>query len=141
MYEDSQHDMGYYKLLRQKKDGKAVRGTLYQTEHRYSGSAGTYREYLTPVCPTLENADYLIPALVYKVSVTMSPKFRRLLPYLLQVPGRTGIRVHRGTKPEHSKGCILVSAADEQLLTALWHKEQNNHEETFIEICSQPHGT
>ena len=141
MYEDSQHDMGYYKLLRQEKDGKAVRGTLYQTEHRYSGSTGTYREYLTPVCTTLENNDYLIPALIYKVVVTMSPKFHRLLPYLLQVPGRTGIRVHRGTKPEHSKGCILVSAANEQILTASWLKTQNNHEETFIEICSQPHGT
>lgn len=133
--------MGYYKLIRETKEGKAVRGHIYECEHRYSGSAGQYKEYLKPVAPCLENADCLIPALVYKVSVTQSPRFKRLLPYLHQVPGRSGIRVHRGTKPEHSKGCILVSAANEQLLTALWHKDQNNHEETFIEICSQPHGT
>ena len=49
--------MAYYKLIRQPADGKAVRGTLYQTEHRYSGSAGEYKEYLTPICDTLENAD------------------------------------------------------------------------------------
>lgn len=126
--------MGYYKLIRESPDGKAVRGTLCTVEHRYSGSAGEYREYLTPVCPTLENSDYLIPALVYKVSVTQSPRFRRLLPYLNQVPGRSGIRVHRGTRPDHSKGCILVSAANEQILTELWLKEQRSYEETRIEI-------
>ncbi|MBQ7259409.1 MAG: hypothetical protein IJS57_05625 [Paludibacteraceae bacterium] len=128
--------MGYYKLIRESPDGKAVRGTLCTVEHRYSGSAGEYREYLTPVCPTLENSDYLIPALVYKVSVTQSPRFRRLLPYLNQVPGRSGIRVHRGTRPEHSKGCILVSPENERLITELWLKEQQNHEEIFIEICA-----
>ena len=133
--------MAYYKLIREKSlsasssdSSKAVRGTLYSVEHRYSGSAGTYREYLTPICDTLENADYLIPALVYKVSVTQSPKFRRLLPLLQQVPNRSGIRVHRGTQPQHSHGCILVSAADEQQLTELWLNEQQHHEETRLEI-------
>ena len=124
----------YYKLIRQHPDGKAVRGTLYTVEHRFSRSAGIYKEYLTKVCDTLENADHLILPLIYPVSVTMSPKFKRLLPAINQVPGRTGIRIHRGTRPEHSRGCILVTPDNEQLLTALWHKEQNNHEETRIEI-------
>jgi len=82
----------------------------------------------------LENADCLIPALIYRLAVTQSPKFKRLLPVLEQVPGRTGIRVHRGSKPEHSRGCILVSAENEQLLTAKWLKEQQSNEETRIEI-------
>ena len=128
--------MGYYKLIRQPAQAKAVHGTLYSVEHRYSGSAGTYREYLTPICDTLENADYLIPALVYKLSISQSPRFKRPLPVLHQVPGRTGIRFHRGTKPAHSKGCILVSAANEQLLTAKWLNEQKNHEETRIEFVT-----
>ena len=135
--------MAYYKLIRnnfssvspESNSGKAVHGTLCQVEHRYSGSAGEYKEYLTPICPTLENADYLIPALTYRVQVTNSPKFHRLLPALVQVPGRTGIRVHRGTKPAHSKGCILVSADQEQQLTALWLKEQQNHEDIILDIC------
>ncbi len=50
----------YYKLIRQERAGKAVRGTIYSVEHRYSGSIGIYREYLTPIAPTLENADCLI---------------------------------------------------------------------------------
>ena len=129
--------MGYYKLIRQETEGKAVRGTLYSVEHRYSGSAGTYREYLTQVARTLENADYLVPTLTYKLQVTHSPRFKRLLPVLCQVPNRSGIRFHRGTKPEHSKGCILVSAENEQVLTELWLKEQQNHEETRIEFCQR----
>lgn len=128
--------MAYYKLIRQPADGKAVRGTLYQTEHRYSGSAGEYKEYLTPVCDTLENADHLVPALIYKVQVSKSPKFQRLLPLLEQVPGRSGIRFHRGSQPEHSKGCILVSAANEQELTARFLAEQRSHEECRIDICN-----
>ena len=128
--------MAYYKLIRQPADGKAVRGTLYQTEHRYSGSAGEYKEYLHPICETLENVDYIIPALTYKVSATQSPKFKRLLPILEQVPNRSGIRIHRGTKPEHSNGCILVSPAREQELTALFLSEQKSREETRLEICN-----
>ena len=124
----------YYKLIRQPAVGKSVRGTLYSVEHRFSRSVSVYKEYLTPICDTLENADYLVPALIYRLSVTHSPKFNRLLPILQQVPGRTGIRIHRGTKPEHSKGCILVSKEDEEKITELWLKEQNDHEETRIDI-------
>lgn len=120
--------MSYYKLIRNPADGKAVRGRLFLvTESRF-------QEVLTPICDTLENADYLIPALIYEVGVTMSPKFKRLLPVLRQVPGRSGIRIHRGTKPEHSKGCILVSPADEPSITARFLAEQTDHEECRLEI-------
>ena len=126
----------YYKIIRQPPDGKSVRGKLYRTSHYYNKRQDKMVERLHYICDTLENADYMIPALIYKITVTMSPKFRRLLPYLCQVPGRSGIRVHRGTQPEHSKGCILVSPENEQLLTELWLKEQQEHEETRIEICA-----
>ena len=125
----------YYKLIRQPADGKSVHGKLYRTSHYYNKRLDKMVERLHYICDTLENADYLVPALIYRVTVTQSPKFRRLLPLLNQVPGRSGIRVHRGTKPEHSLGCILVSAANEQLLTAKWLKEQQEHNETRIEFC------
>ena len=126
----------YYKLIRRKPEGKAVRGTLFSVEHRYSGSAGEYKEYLTPICDTLENTDYLVPALCYKVAVTKSPRFGRLLPVLQQVPNRSGIRFHRGSRPEHSKGCILISPANEQSLTARWLAEQTAREETRVDISN-----
>ena len=129
--------MGYYKLIRKAPENKAVRGTLYSVEHRYSGSAGEYKEYLTPICDTLENIDYLVPALCYKVAVTKSSRFGRLLPVLQQVPNRFGIRFHRGSRPEHSKGCILISPANEQALTARWLAEQTAREETRVDISNK----
>ena len=59
-------------------------------------------------CNTLERKGYEIPALCYPVRVTMSPRFKRLLPIVQNVPQRSGIRIHRGSKPEHSSGCVLV---------------------------------
>ena len=103
---------------------------------------------------SLENKRYLIPEGTYPISTTYSPKFKRNLPLLSNVPvagsgpatlrqygvldttckscggerrddgapdeqgssslrspfrRRSGIRVHKGTKPEHSRGCILVN--------------------------------
>ena len=127
--------MAYYKLIRQPADGKAVRGKLYWTSHYFNNRTQLMTERLHYICDTLENADYLVPALIYKIQVSKSPKFQRLLPLLEQVPGRSGIRVHRGTKPEHSKGCILVSSADEQPLTARFLAEQQSHEECRLEIA------
>ena len=135
MYKDSQRDM-YYKLIRKSADGKAVHGKLYWTSHYLNKRTGVMVERRHYICDTLENADYLVPALIFKVQVTMSPKFKRLLPVLQQVPGRSGIRIHRGTKPEHSLGCILVSSYMEQNLTARFLSEQSAHEETRLEICA-----
>ena len=133
----------YYKLIRNNSsspasndNSKAVPGKLYRVSHYYNKRTGELVERLHYICDTLENADYLVPALIYRVTVTQSPKFRRLLPLLNQVPGRSGIRVHRGTKPEHSKGCILVSPHCEQTLTARWLSEQSAKEETRLEICN-----
>ena len=126
--------MAYYKLIRDMPEGKAVTGKLYRTSHYINKRTGLLVERLHFICNTLENADYLIPALVYKVQVTQSPRFKRLLPILIQVPGRSGIRFHRGSRPEHSKGCILVSPHCEQTLTARWLSEQAAKEETRLEI-------
>ena len=83
---------------------------------------------------TIENDDYIIPAGIYPIAVTWSPKFKRMLPLVNNVPGRSGIRIHRGTRPEHSKGCILVSAAVEQELTAKWLTMQASKEPIKIKI-------
>ena len=106
-------------LTRISREGKAVYGRLRAEGQEYA---------------TLENADYIIPVGIYAISVTWSPRFKRMLPLVMQVPGRSGIRVHRGTKPEHSKGCILVSAANEQQITAKWLALQASNEPIKITI-------
>ena len=108
-----------YHLIRQPADGKEVRGRMLVDRQEIA---------------TLENIDYIVPCGTYPVRVTFSPKFKRMLPLVLNVPGRSGIRFHRGTKPEHSRGCILVSAAMEQELTAKWLAMQASNEPIKIKI-------
>ena len=88
------------RLIRNQPQGKAITGRLIID--------GTF------FCNTLERKGYQILALCYHVAVTQSPKFKRLLPIVQNVPQRSGIRFHRGSKPEHSTGCILVVADNKQ---------------------------
>ena len=93
-------------------------------------------------CSTLEREGYEIPALCYPVRVTQSPKFKRLLPLVSDVPQRTGIRFHVGTKPEHSTGCILVPDREiEELLTSHILEAQNEKEEIIMEVFDFRPGT
>ena len=49
-----------------------------------------------------------IPLGKYKVIINHSNKFNKQLPLLLNVEGFEGIRIHNGSYPEDSLGCILV---------------------------------
>jgi hypothetical protein len=49
-----------------------------------------------------------IPAGRYRVVLTHSPRFKKVLPELLNVPGFKGIRIHSGNDATHTEGCILV---------------------------------
>ena len=122
--------MGYYKLFRQALDGKAVRGTLYYCE------PGIHcQPLLVRAASTLENANCLIPALVYPVSVTLSPRFNTLLPLIRNVPGRSGIRIHGGIRPEHSQGCVLLNRKNEyKAVVERLLYEQEHGEDIRLEI-------
>lgn len=110
------------KLIRKQPQGDALRGKLY-----LNGVLWT---------EVLERRGVEILALWYTVSVTMSPRFKRLLPIVNSVPGRSGIRFHVGTKPEHSSGCILVPDREtEARLTQTLLQAQQQHETIYLEIC------
>ena len=53
-----------------------------------------------------------IPFGTYKVILSMSNKFKKILPLLLNVPQFDGIRIHSGNTDEDSSGCILVGIND-----------------------------
>ena len=100
-------------LTRQKTSSQAVTGTM-------TFPLLNKEEPIT--IPSLENAAYLIPEGNYKVERTWSPKFKKFLPELLDVPDRSGIRIHRGSLPEHSRGCILLDMAGMANLNILFNQ-------------------
>jgi hypothetical protein len=153
------------RLIRNQPKGSAITGRLVIN--------GRY------FCNTLERVGYQIPALCYPVRVTMSPRFKRLLPLVCGVPSgvescrivedsvesssaektmlnhstqplhkatpcamRSGIRFHRGTKPEHSSGCVLLPDSEtENKLTNLLKETQEAHEEIILEVTDFRPGT
>ena len=84
-------------LVRERRTEAAVLGRLF--------IGGTF------ICFTLENAAKAIPAGLYKVENSKSPKFKRDLPLVhnKEVPAKRGIRIHVGNDAvKDSSGCILV---------------------------------
>ena len=110
-------------LIRQNKIGNAVNGTITFPIGERSFSY-----------PTIENADFIIPAGTYPLNRTWSPKFKKLLPIIEEVPEREGIRIHTGTKPEHSKGCVLVTPMAAANLNIMFNYIEKNTEDEKVQI-------
>ena len=87
-------------------DNETIGELLYS-----SASNSVQRLCLTlepPMQPNSEHPKGAIPCGWYRMRVTYSPKFQRLLPLVDMVPGFTGIRIHAGNNRHHTAGCILV---------------------------------
>ena len=49
-----------------------------------------------------------VPTGMYKVTITYSPKFKRKLPLVNDVPAFSGIRIHPGNLAADTDGCLLI---------------------------------
>ena len=115
-------------LKRTRKAGIAVYGELSFDMHNRNYEMERFTQ------PTLENADFIIPAGIYPIALTWSPKFKKFLPEIQNVPDRTGIRIHMGTRPEHSKGCILLDLVGMSNITCLFNQLKFAEEDAEITI-------
>lgn len=93
----------------------------------FLGSSATIGELLVNdkhLCDTLEDrvrpegekvyGKTAIPEGTYEVKLTHSPRFKKILPEILNVPNFSGIRIHTGNSSKDTEGCILVGAWDSE---------------------------
>ena len=120
-------------LTRQTRNGLAVRGKIdFPFEVLDKASRSYVEQQMT--FDTLENADFLIPAGTYPLRLTWSPRFRKEMPLIDEVPEREGIRIHMGTRPEHSTGCVLVSAEALDYIKTLFNQRKKWYSENELRI-------
>lgn len=82
-----------------------------------------------------------IPYGRYKVIITFSNKFQKLLPLIVDVPGYTGVRFHALNYAEESDGCIGPGmtrmdrgVANSRLAMSILHPMIQEAKETWLSI-------
>lgn len=76
-----------------------------------------------------------IPSGNYKITVNMSPRFKRLLPRLHDVPQFEGILIHRGNTAKDSSGCILLGENKRKGMVL----NSTYYEERLVELLKDQH--
>lgn len=92
--------------------------TLTRTDANDTRTKGTIAVDDVPLGYTVElplgegGVGCAIPTGTYEVSITKSERFGRMLPLVLDVPNRRGIRIHPGNTKADTDGCILPGFLD-----------------------------
>lgn len=128
----------------------------------FLGSSATIGELLINdkhLCDTLEDrvrpegekvyGKTAIPEGKYEIELTHSPRFKKILPEILNVPNFSGIRIHTGNSSKDTEGCIIVGTWDGEKedwvgsskiafdkLMSLLEEATNNKEKVTITVKS-----
>ena len=72
-----------------------------------------------------------VQANTYNVVLNMSPKFKRILPLLIDVDNFTGVRMHKLNSHEETDGCIGVGLRVDDEKMIIWRSKEA--EELLVE--------
>ena len=61
------------------------------------------------------NGKTAIPRGRYELVLSMSNRFKKVLPEILNVPGFAGIRIHSGNSSVDTEGCIILGSVNDKL--------------------------
>ena len=94
---------------------KMKRLTLTRTSRQGECTTGILHEGEKVLCYMHEKkvmGRTAIPEGKYRIRMSPSKKFHRMMPYLMEVPNFTGVMIHPGNRVEDTEGCILVGERD-----------------------------
>ncbi|MCE8873653.1 DUF5675 family protein [Bacteroides ovatus] len=89
-------------------DGKFFCNTIEDTVRELPATCPYTPKGQSCKCKGKIYAETAIPAGTYKVAMEYSPRFKRKLPLLRNVPHFIGILIHSGTTAVDSAGCLIV---------------------------------
>ena len=106
----------FIELRRTDKFGHSTLGELYVNEaFQCYVCEDAVREVIgQPVFRWKIKGETAIPVGTYQVIITMSNRFKKLLPEILNVPGYSGVRIHSGNTHHDTEGCLLVGEVKRQ---------------------------
>lgn len=99
------------------------------TLHHHSTPQGTYgyiESKLGSRFETLEPPHSIIPDGTYKVILTYSPKFHRMLPLFTGIKGHDGVRIHVGNFVSDTVGCVLIGSRTSASLNNLYPRAESS---------------
>lgn len=89
-------------------DGQYFCDTIEDTVRNLPAKCSDTPKGIGCKCKDKVYAETAIPAGTYKVTMEYSPRFKKTLPYLHNVPHFLGILIHTGNDQSHSSGCLIV---------------------------------
>ena len=93
----------HIRVVREPTKNDTTLGALFIDDH---WQCHTLEDIIRPVGEKIYG-ETAIPPGRYKLVLSMSNRFKRILPEVLAVPNFTGIRIHAGNTAKDTHGCLL----------------------------------
>ena len=94
----------HIRVMREPSINDTTLGSLFINDH---WQCHTLEDVIRPAGEKVRNKTAIPPGR-YKLILSMSNRFKKIMPEVLNVPMFTGIRIHSGNTAKDTAGCLLV---------------------------------